>query len=132
MYFAQSAALLLLLLSACGQPVCVSGIGKCDTGGKYTPNGGTNGMTLVPRNNQRTVVVGQTTTMVANGGQRPYTFVVDHADMSPSGTLQRQGDGVTALFQAPNTPGWVHFRVDDSGTGTKHWAELSLEVVPRQ
>jgi hypothetical protein len=120
----------LFLLSSCGQPVCVSGIGQCDTGARFTPTA-TGGITLTTQGSQKTVGVGLSINVVASGGQRPYQFTVDHGDMSPPGTLQPQGDGTTALFQAPATTGWVTLRVYDSTKPTARYGELSLQVVAK-
>jgi hypothetical protein len=100
-----SAVLVIGLLASCGEPVCVAGIGDCRTmpladGAQAT--GGSGQMTLVTKDRRQSVVAGGSTTLLAGGGKPPYTFSVQ-TSLDPKGTVKVQGDGKSAIYEAPDT-----------------------------
>jgi hypothetical protein len=116
------------LLSSCGQPVCVAGVGDCQASPlpEGSPSRGPGQMNLVTQDRRQSVGAGGSVTLLASGGKPPYAFSVQ-TSLDPKGTVKVQGNGTTAIYEAPDTSGWVVIRVSDSSVPKKR-QELPLKV----
>ncbi len=125
---------LVPLLTSCGDPICIAGLGDCDAfNSSPTSDQGTQISTVKLELSPARIKINETATVKVSGGNGPYTFDID--EERPRGSIKINGPGSNqATYYPENTdqPYDERLRVKDrDGKAASRTIEVVLSDRPR-
>ncbi len=108
----------LLLISGCGNSVCIAGFGQCDAPEKPTTTTQPT-TTLKITSDKASVAINGTATLTISGGVSPYTLQFEGVGLGAlSGSPGVASLATSYTYTAPASTGTVTFKVTDNASNT--------------